>query len=147
VLACEPCWNPARQALMCVGMCGVLWCAVVCCGVLRCAVVCCGVLWCAVVRVRGCMCVCAQAAVIAVPHKKWDERPLLIVHLKPDRKEDKESILKFLGERVARWWVPDDIVFVASIPHTATGKILKTELRRLYGNHVMPHVHHARPSK
>jgi 3-(methylthio)propionyl---CoA ligase len=71
----------------------------------------------------------AEAAVIGVPHSKWNERPLLVVVLKAGAVVDKEEILGFLGGKVAKWWVPDDCVFVDAIPHTATGKISKKNLR------------------
>src|ERR1700722_13502709 len=74
-----------------------------------------------------------EAAVIAVPHPKWQERPLLLVHPRPGAKPTKESILEFLSTRIAKWWMPDDVVFVESLPHTATGKLLKPELRAKYG--------------
>lgn len=80
----------------------------------------------------------AEAAVIGVPHPKWDERPLLIVVCKPDMALAKEEILDFLRDKVAKWWVPDDVVFVDEIPHTATGKISKLELRRQFKNHKLP---------
>jgi fatty-acyl-CoA synthase len=71
----------------------------------------------------------AEAAVIGVHHPKWDERPLLIVQLKAGQKASREEILKFMDGKIAKWWMPDDVVFVDGIPHTATGKILKTALR------------------
>lgn len=71
----------------------------------------------------------AEAAVIGLPHPKWDERPLLIVIAKEGRSPTKESILAHLEGKIAKWWMPDDVVFVKEIPHTATGKILKTGLR------------------
>jgi len=80
----------------------------------------------------------AEAAVIGVAHPKWDERPLLIIVLKPGRDLDKVSLLGFLAGRVAKWWLPDDIVAVGQIPHTATGKILKTKLRDDFSNHRLP---------
>ena len=70
-----------------------------------------------------------EAAVIGVAHPKWDERPLLIVQLKPDQKATRDEILTYMEGKIAKWWMPDDIQFVDSIPHTATGKILKTALR------------------
>ncbi len=70
---------------------------------------------------------------IAIPHPVWQERPLLIVHPRPGRTPTKESILDFLSTRIAKWWMPDDVVFVESLPHTATGKLLKTELRKTFG--------------
>jgi fatty-acyl-CoA synthase len=80
----------------------------------------------------------AEAAVIGVHHPKWDERPLLVVVLKPGRVLDKPSILALLAERVAKWWLPDDVVAVEQIPHTATGKILKIQLRRDFSTYRLP---------
>ena len=74
-----------------------------------------------------------EAAVIAIPHPTWQERPLLLVQPKPGTHPTKESILDFLSTRIAKWWMPDDVIFVESLPHTATGKLLKTELRKKYG--------------
>jgi acyl-CoA synthetase (AMP-forming)/AMP-acid ligase II len=74
-----------------------------------------------------------EAAVIAIPHPVWQERPLLLVHARPGRTPTKQAILDFLSTRIAKWWMPDDVVFVESLPHTATGKLLKTELRGRYG--------------
>src|ERR1700751_1047098 len=70
-----------------------------------------------------------EAAVIAIPHPTWQERPLLLVQPKPGTHPTKESILEFLSTRIAKWWMPDDVIFVESLPHTATGKLLKTERR------------------
>lgn len=78
----------------------------------------------------------AMAAVIGVTHEKWDERPLLLVVPKADVEPDKESILKFLSEKVAKWWLPDDILFVEALPLGATGKILKNKLRDQYKDHL-----------
>jgi fatty-acyl-CoA synthase len=75
----------------------------------------------------------AEAAVIGVPHPKWDERPLLIVVLKAGQVATKVEILKFLEGKIAKWWMPDDAIFVGEIPHTATGKIQKMMLREKYG--------------
>jgi len=80
----------------------------------------------------------AEAAVIGVSHPKWAERPLLIIVLKEGQTATKEEILGFLQGRIAGWWMPDDVVFVSSIPHTATGKILKTALREQFKDHVLP---------
>lgn len=80
----------------------------------------------------------AEAAVIGVAHPKWDERPLLIVVLKPHHHATKIDVLDFLADKMARWWIPDDVLFVKEIPHTATGKIQKTTLRELYGRHTLP---------
>ncbi len=80
----------------------------------------------------------AEAAVIGVAHPKWDERPLLIVHRKPDVVLDKKELIDFLGSKVAKWWLPDDVQFVDAIPHTATGKILKTRLREDFKDYKLP---------
>ncbi|TAJ41807.1 MAG: long-chain-fatty-acid--CoA ligase, partial [Reyranella sp.] len=80
----------------------------------------------------------AEAAVIGVAHPKWDERPLLIVHRKPDTQVDKKELIEFLGTKVAKWWLPDDVQFVDAIPHTATGKILKTKLRETFKDYKLP---------
>jgi fatty-acyl-CoA synthase len=75
----------------------------------------------------------AMAAVIGVKHPKWDERPLLFIVRKPGQALEKDDILAFLGERVAKWWVPDDVVFLDALPVGGTGKVQKTELRKQYG--------------
>jgi fatty-acyl-CoA synthase len=80
----------------------------------------------------------AEAAVIGVHHPKWDERPLLVVVLKEGQSATKQEILGFLEGKIAKWWMPDDIVFVAAIPHTATGKIQKTTLREQFKDYVLP---------
>lgn len=71
----------------------------------------------------------AEAAVIGVPHPKWTERPLLIVVKQVGAVVEKEDILNFLDGKVAKWWIPEDAVFVDELPHTATGKISKKDLR------------------
>jgi fatty-acyl-CoA synthase len=80
----------------------------------------------------------AEAAVIGVPHPKWDERPLLVVVPKKGIEPDKAAILDFLRPKVAKWWMPDDLVFVDEIPHTATGKIQKTALRESFRGYRLP---------
>jgi fatty-acyl-CoA synthase len=80
----------------------------------------------------------AEAAVIGLPHPRWGERPLLVVAPREGRRPDKADILAYLGERLAKWQLPDDVVFVAEIPHTATGKIRKTRLREIYHGQVLP---------
>jgi fatty-acyl-CoA synthase len=80
----------------------------------------------------------AEAAVIGVYHPKWDERPLLIVQLKQDQTATREDILKYMEGKIVKWWMPDDVVFVDGIPHTATGKILKTALRDQFKAHSFP---------
>jgi acyl-CoA synthetase (AMP-forming)/AMP-acid ligase II len=72
----------------------------------------------------------AEAAVIGVPHPKWSERPLLVAVLKPGHDLSGEELLAFLDGKIAPWWRPDAVEFVASLPHTATGKLLKTQLRK-----------------
>ena len=79
-----------------------------------------------------------EAAVIGVKHSKWGERPLLIAVPKIGQSIPKEEILAFMRGKVADWWLPDDVVFVTEIPHTATGKILKTALRDQYRDFLMP---------
>jgi 3-(methylthio)propionyl---CoA ligase len=79
----------------------------------------------------------AEAAVVGIAHPKWGERPLLLVVLKPTTAATREDILGYLTSRVAKWWLPDDVVFVESLPHTATGKLLKTKLRETYGNYLL----------
>jgi fatty-acyl-CoA synthase len=80
----------------------------------------------------------AEAAVIGVRHPKWDERPLLVIVLKEGQSATKDEILGFLKGKIANWWLPDDVVFVSAIPHTATGKIQKTVLRDQFKDHVLP---------
>jgi fatty-acyl-CoA synthase len=80
----------------------------------------------------------AEAAVIGVRHPKWDERPLLVVVLKKDQSATKAELLRFMDGKIASWWMPDDVVFVDEIPHTATGKIQKTVLRERFKNFVLP---------
>jgi fatty-acyl-CoA synthase len=74
----------------------------------------------------------AEAAAVGIYHPKWDERPLLLVVRKPGAEVTGEAITKHLSGHVAKWWLPDEIVFVDSLPHTATGKLLKTALRDQY---------------
>ncbi|MBS0430019.1 MAG: long-chain-fatty-acid--CoA ligase [Proteobacteria bacterium] len=80
----------------------------------------------------------AEAAIIGVAHPKWQERPLLIVVPRAGHVVDRASILDFLAARIAKWWLPDDVVFVNELPHTATGKLLKTKLREQFRHHVLP---------
>ncbi|MEZ5959502.1 MAG: long-chain-fatty-acid--CoA ligase [Hyphomonadaceae bacterium] len=80
----------------------------------------------------------ANAAVIGVAHPKWDERPLLIVQPKPGAKPTKESVLKFLEGKIAKWWTPDDVQFVEAIPLGATGKINKLALREQFKDYKLP---------
>ena len=80
----------------------------------------------------------AEAAVIGVKHPKWDERPLLVVVLKEGQTAAKDEILGFMRGKTANWWLPDDVVFVDQIPHTATGKIQKMALREQYKDFILP---------
>ena len=76
----------------------------------------------------------AEAAVIAIPHEKWQERPLACVVLRPgyQGKVTVQELLDFLRGKVAAWWLPDEIVFVSEIPKTSVGKFNKLELRDKY---------------
>ncbi len=80
----------------------------------------------------------AEAAVIGVSHPTWQERPLLIVVPKEGRQPTREDILDYLQQNVAKWWLPEDVVFVKELPHTATGKIQKVKLREQFGGHTLP---------
>ncbi len=79
-----------------------------------------------------------EAAVIGVSHPKWSERPLLVVVRKPGKEPQKQDILDFMRDKVAKWWLPDDIAFVDEIPHTAAGKIKKTALRDQFRDYSLP---------
>ncbi|HYB08554.1 MAG TPA: long-chain fatty acid--CoA ligase, partial [Alphaproteobacteria bacterium] len=70
-----------------------------------------------------------EAAVIARPDPRWGERPVLFVRTSLERSVTKESIIDFLREKVAKWVLPDEVIFVEELPHTATGKIAKRVLR------------------
>ncbi len=80
----------------------------------------------------------AEAAVIGVRHPKWDERPLLVVVRQPGSKLDKAGVLEYLRPRVAKWWLPDDVVFVDELPHSATGKLQKAKLREQFKDYILP---------
>jgi fatty-acyl-CoA synthase len=79
-----------------------------------------------------------EAAVIGAYHSKWQERPLLIVVPNAGVQVTASEILDFMQDRVARWWMPDDVVFVDELPHTATGKLQKTRLREQFRDHRLP---------
>jgi len=79
-----------------------------------------------------------EAAAIGLPHPKWDERPLLVIVRKEGSRVSGADILAHLSGRIAKWWMPDDVAFVEEIPHTATGKISKLELRRRFGDYRFP---------
>jgi fatty-acyl-CoA synthase len=72
----------------------------------------------------------AEAAVIGVKHPKWDERPIVVAVKKPGQDVSREELLKFYEGKIAKWWMPDDVVFVKELPHTATGKLSKLTLRQ-----------------
>ena len=80
----------------------------------------------------------AMAACIAVPHPKWDERPLLVVVRKPGAELSREQLLAFYEGKLAKWQVPDDVAFVDAIPLGATGKMQKMKLREQFRGHVLP---------
>ena len=80
----------------------------------------------------------AEAAVIGITHPKWGERPLLVIVLKKGETADKEELLGFMQGKIAKWWLPDDVVFVDEIPHTATGKIQKITLRQQFKDYRLP---------
>jgi len=79
----------------------------------------------------------AESCVIGVAHKKWDERPLLLIVKKPGETITQEEMIGFLDGKVAKWWLPDAVVFVEELPHTATGKLLKMTLREEYQNYLL----------
>ena len=78
-----------------------------------------------------------EACVVGVPHPKWDERPLLFLITKDGNPIDPQEVNDFLIKKVVKWWLPDDIIFVDELPHGATGKLLKVELREKYKDHLM----------
>ena len=80
----------------------------------------------------------AEAAVIGVNHPKWQERPLLLVVKAAGQDASKEELLKWFDGRVAKWWIPDDVVFIDEMPYTATGKISKLTLRKQLGDYQFP---------
>ena len=80
----------------------------------------------------------AEAAVIGVRHPKWDERPLIVAVRKPGAEVTREELIAFYQGKVAKWWMPDDVAFVEQLPHTATGKLLKTKLRQDFEDYKLP---------
>jgi fatty-acyl-CoA synthase len=86
----------------------------------------------------------AEAAVIGIAHPKWDERPLVIAVRRPGSKLTQSELLEFCSGKIAKWWMPDDVLFVEELPHGATGKLLKTKLRELYGNYKLPTIDQAK---
>ncbi len=79
----------------------------------------------------------AECCVIGAPHPKWDERPLLLAIRKPNSKVTEEEVKEFLSDKIAKWWMPDAVIFVDSLPHTATGKLLKKDLRVEYQDYLI----------
>lgn len=73
----------------------------------------------------------AEAAAIGIPHPKWDERPILVIVAMPDKNPDPQEILNLVAQSFAKWQIPDDVIFMDELPHTATGKISKLELRKI----------------
>ena len=80
----------------------------------------------------------ANCAVIGVPHPKWDERPLLVAVKAPGAEPTKADILEVLGSKIAKWQMPDDVVFVDALPMTATGNISKKDLRAKFADYKLP---------
>jgi len=80
----------------------------------------------------------AEAACIACAHPKWTERPLLVVVKRAGLDVTRDELLAFYNGKVAKWWIPDDVVFVDELPHTATGKLQKLKLRDIFRDHVLP---------
>ncbi len=79
-----------------------------------------------------------EAAVIGIAHPKWDERPLLVVLKKEGQEVSKEELLQFMSDKTAKWWLPDDVIFVDELPHTATGKLSKLTLRQRFADYKLP---------
>jgi len=77
----------------------------------------------------------AEAAVIGIPHPKWEERPLLVVVPAPGATVSVQAVVSFLDGKIAKWWMPDDVVFVDALSYGATGKTQKMELRRRFAEH------------
>jgi fatty-acyl-CoA synthase len=79
-----------------------------------------------------------EAAVIGIRHPKWDERPIVVVVKKAGQDVSKADLLKFYEGKIAKWWMPEDVVFVAELPHTATGKLSKLTLRQQFKDYKLP---------
>ena len=80
----------------------------------------------------------AEAAVIGLPHPRWSERPLACVVVKPGEELTKDEVVDFLDGRVAKWWLPDDVVFIDEVPKTSVGKFSKKDLRDKFAHHTLP---------
>ena len=79
-----------------------------------------------------------QAACIGVFHPKWDERPVLVVVLRPGMTVTRDALLQFFECKIAKWWTPDDVLFIDALPMGATGKIQKNKLREQFKGHRLP---------
>ena len=79
-----------------------------------------------------------EAAVIGLPHEKWVERPVVVVALREGKSVDEPGLKAWIGERVAKWMIPDRVVFVDAIPRTGVGKFLKRDLRARYHDLLLP---------
>ncbi len=82
----------------------------------------------------------AEAAAIGIAHPKWTERPLLLIVPRDGTQPDANEITDFLKDKVANWWLPDEVMLVETLPHTATGKLNKLKLREQYRDHKLPSV-------
>ena len=80
----------------------------------------------------------AMAACIGMAHPKWDERPIVVVVLKAGAKLERAALIQFYEGKIAKWQIPDDVVFVDAIPLGATGKMLKTRLREQLADYKLP---------
>jgi acyl-CoA synthetase (AMP-forming)/AMP-acid ligase II len=80
----------------------------------------------------------AEAAVIAIPHPKWSERPLLVVVPRAGCCPEPTRLIALLADQFPKWMLPDDVVIIDELPHTATGKVMKTKLREMFAGHVVP---------
>jgi fatty-acyl-CoA synthase len=80
----------------------------------------------------------SEAAVIAIPHPKWDERPLVVAVKNDNSNIDKQTLLEYIAASVAKWQVPNDVVFVDELPHGATGKLNKLKLREDFNDYRFP---------
>jgi acyl-CoA synthetase (AMP-forming)/AMP-acid ligase II len=78
-----------------------------------------------------------EAAVIGVSHEKWQERPILLIVKRPGANLERQTVLDFLADKIPKCWMPDDVLFVDDLPHTATGKLQKMKLRQQFGNHLI----------
>ncbi len=80
----------------------------------------------------------AEAAVVALAHPRWQERPLAVVVLKSEQQATPAELLDFIRPKFAKFWIPDDVVFVETLPKTSTGKFMKSVLRDQYREHKLP---------